>query len=67
MRHISRRYGALTNDNVHVEVYVPTAVLAGTANVHVGVTVWLPRPVFTAALYNFVAVGAVAAAGSVYG
>jgi hypothetical protein len=33
----------------------------------VGVTVWLPVPVFTAALKSLVAGGALAAAGSVYG
>jgi hypothetical protein len=42
-------------------------VLAGTARCHVGVTVWFPWPVFAAALYTFVAVGAVDPAGSVYG
>jgi hypothetical protein len=42
-------------------------VAAGTLNRHVGVTVSFPNPVFAAALKSFVAVGAVVAAGSVYG
>jgi hypothetical protein len=52
---------------VQVDVYVPAKVLAGTASFHATVTVWLPIPVFAAALKSFVAVGAVTAAGSVYG
>jgi hypothetical protein len=44
-------------------VYVPAKVLAGTASFHVGVTVWLPIPVFAVALNSLVAVGAVVAAG----
>ena len=52
---------------VHVELYVPTAAVAGMASRHVGVTVIAPVPVLVAALDIFVAVGAVAAAGSVYG
>jgi hypothetical protein len=62
-------YGPLTSENVHVDVYgvrLPIA-LAGIASVHVGVNVWLPMPVLAAALNSFVAVGAVPAAGSVYG
>ena len=52
---------------VHVDVYVPANVAAGTLSLHVGVTVSFPRPVLIAALNSFVAVGAVVAAGSVYG
>lgn len=48
-------------------MYVPAKVLAGTASFHAAVTVWLPIPVFAAALKSLVAVGATAAAGSVYG
>jgi hypothetical protein len=46
---------------------VPGDVLAGTARRQVGVTVWLPIPLFAAVLNSFVAVGAVVPAGSVYG
>jgi hypothetical protein len=42
-------------------------VLAGTESFHGTVTVWLPSPVFAAALKSFVAVGAVVPAGNVYG
>jgi len=52
---------------VQVEVYVPGCAVAGTANDHVTLTVWLPSPVLAAALNILVAVGAVPAAGSVYG
>ena len=50
-----------------MDVYVPANVPAGTASFHGTVTVWSPIPVFTAALNSLVAVGAVAAAGKVYG
>jgi len=47
---------------------VPLATaLAGIASVHVGVNVWLPMPVFAEASNSLVAVGALVAAGSVYG
>jgi hypothetical protein len=52
---------------VHVDVYVPAYVDDGIASVQVGVTVWSPMPLPTAALKTFVAVGAVPDAGSVYG
>ncbi len=39
--------------------------LAGIASVKVGVKVWSPMPVLVAAVNSLVAVGAVAAAGSV--
>ena len=58
-------YGALTNEMVHVDVYVPANVFAGRFSFQLGVTVWLPIPVFAALLNSFVAVGAVPAAGNV--
>jgi hypothetical protein len=52
-----------------VDVYgVPLATaLAGMASVQVGVNVWLPIPLLAVAEKTFVAVGAVVAAGRVYG
>jgi hypothetical protein len=60
-------YGALTNERVHVDVYVPANVFAGTLSFQLGVTVWLPIPVLAALLNSLVAVGADPAAGNVYG
>ena len=58
-------HGPVTNERVHVDVYVPANVLPGRVSVHVTVTVWSPIPVLAAELNTFVAVGATEAAGSV--
>jgi hypothetical protein len=59
------RHGPDDNVMVHVDVYEPAEAFAGTLTLKVGVTVWLPVPVFTAALKSFVAAGALVPAGSV--
>ena len=63
----SPRYGPLTSEMVHVDVYVPANVVAGMLELPARRDGLVPHPGVTAPLKTFVAVGAVDPTGSVYG